>query len=298
VHLILRSMILTLLAGVLTAGLAAPAAIGTATANGDFFLDRAAVKGNATVLDGTLLETATAPSLVRLDGGTRMRLGSASRARVFANRLVLEKGVGEVAAPKGLQLEAGTLRIVPEATGTSTRVSMTGPGTVTVAALAGNLRVTTAQGLLLARIETGSALEFQPQAAGASAPLSLTGCVSKADGHYLLHAESANVTFDLRGEDLDRYSGHRVTVTATALTGQQPAGGASQAVQVTQIKSLGTGCGSAAGAATTGTASTAGRASLGGGTKAIIAGVAVAAVAGGTTLGLTRDEDTPAAISR
>ncbi len=294
----LRFSVLMLIVGALTAALAAPAVIGTATASGSFFLDRAAVHGNATVLDGTLLETVSSPSLVRLDHGARVQLDSASRARVFANRVVLEKGVSEVAGSNRLQLEAGSLRILPEDNGTATRVSMAKPGTVTVAAVDGNWRVTTAQGLLLARLSPGSALEFQPQAAGASAPLSLAGCVTKVDGHYLLRADNANVTFELRGADLAQHDGQRASVTATPISGQKASAGASQVIQVLQIKGLGSGCATtgAASASTSKTVPTA--VAMSATTKTVIAGVAIAAVAGGTTLGLTRDEDSRPSISR
>jgi hypothetical protein len=296
---LVSASILTILAGLWAPASASPAAIGTATANGDFLVDRAPVRGNATVLDGTVLETAAVPSLVRLEGGGRARLGAESRARMFADRVALEKGVGEISGAGGLRLEAGAISVVPDAEGSTASVAVGPRGGVTVAARTRPWRGPNREGALLARMDAGAALEFQPQAAGAAAPMLLTGCVYQAEGHYLLRAEGANLTFELRGADLARFNGMRVTVAATPVPGEQAYAGADQMIQVTQIKSLGSGCG-ATGSAPSPTDKDSGtRKAANGKTRAVIAGVSVAAVVGGTTLGLTRDEKTsPSPISR
>ncbi len=298
-RVLVSASILTILAGLLVSASASPAAIGTATANGDFYVDRAPVRGNATVLEGTVLETGSTPSLVRLERGGRARLGADSRARMFADRVVLEKGAGEISGAGGLRLEAGAISVVPDTHGSTASVAVGPQGGVTVAALAGRWRVTNRQGALLARMDAGALLEFQPQAAGAAAPMSLTGCVYHAEGHYLLRAEGANLTFELRGADLARFSGLRVTVAATPLPGEQAHAGADQMIQITQIKSLGSGCGATESASPAPQKDPETRKAASGKTRAVIAGVSVAAVVGGTTLGLTRDEKTsPSPISR
>lgn len=292
-RVLVRTSIVMILAGLLVTALGSPAAIGTATANGDFYVDRTPVRGNATVLEGTVLETGSTPSLVRLERGGRARIGAASRARVFADKVVLEKGAGEMTSTGGLRVEAGAISVVPDSSGSTAAVAVGPQGGVTVAALAGRWRVTSREGALLARMNAGVSLEFQPQAAGAAAPMSLTGCVYQAEGHHLLRAEGPNLTFELRGTDLVRFDGLRVTIAATPLPGEQAYPGADQMIQVTQIKSLGSGCGSTGSAAPETRKETETRKAATGKTRAVIAGVSVAAVVGGTTVGLTRDEKTP-----
>jgi len=81
-------------AAILGAAWAAGPAIGIATANGDFRVDRASVSGNATVLEGSLVETGLSGSQLRLYEGTGMRLGSDSRGKVFRDAWFLNKGGG------------------------------------------------------------------------------------------------------------------------------------------------------------------------------------------------------------
>ena len=78
--------------------LAAPA-IGIVTASGHFNVEGSQVWGNATLFDGTTIETSSASSELALRNGVKVQLAAGSRARIWQNRLVLEKGIAQVAAP-------------------------------------------------------------------------------------------------------------------------------------------------------------------------------------------------------
>jgi hypothetical protein len=296
-RLIVNTMLLLLVGAFLSAS-AAPDAIGIATARGGFSMDRTRVQGNATLFDGGVLETDLASSLVRLQSGSEMLLGSTSRGRIYKDRLVLEKGEGQIDKASDFRFEALGLRILPDSSGTKARVALLGTGRVVVSALAGTLRVTTAEGTLVARLEPGRALEFELQVAGAVAPFSVSGCVTAASNRLVLKDATANVSFELRGQNLEQYTGKHVQISAVELKGVQPGEGATQVIQVTRIYLLTGSCavppvaakGSSGGAAAGKTASKAGT------TKVVIAGVAIAAAAGGTALGLTGSDS--ASISR
>jgi hypothetical protein len=294
-HHTTSACVLVLLGGALYMSWAAPPGIGTATARGQFLLDSASVQGNATLLEGSVVETRATPSVLRLQAGPRMTIGSSSRGKVYADRLVLEKGEGRLEGSRQYRIEASSLRVLPESSETIARVAYGQPGKVTVAALSGALRVTTADGVLLAKLEPGMAREFEPQGAGAAAPVSVVGCLSVARTSFLLKDETANLDFDLRGQaDLGRYVGQRVAVTGTPLRDAKPSTTGAQVLQVVQVKVLGSGCITAPAAGAT----PAKAAGVSGTTKAVIAGVAIAAVAGGTALGLTGDEGSDPTISR
>ncbi len=213
-----------------------------------------------------------------------MQLGSTSWGKIYGDRLVLEKGEGQLEAALQYRIEARSLRIVPDSTATVTRVALREPGRVTVAALTGGVRVTTADGTLVAKLERGTTLEFEPQAAGASAPVSVAGCLAALDGRFLLNDDTASVSFELQGEDLARYTGQHVAVSAIVLKEVRPRGGAVQVIQVTQIRRLAGACPVAAASPSKA------KGRLSGTTKAVIAGVAIAAVAGGTAIGLTGND--------
>ncbi|MFB3779335.1 MAG: hypothetical protein ACE141_17085 [Bryobacteraceae bacterium] len=259
-------------------------------------MDNSTVRGNATLFDGTLLETTGTASLVNLKDGPRMQLGVTSRGKVHTDRLVLEKGESRLEGSGRYRIEARDLQVLPESPATAARVVLRGSEKVAVEALAGSVRVTTEDGVLLARLESGTALEFEPQAAGATPPVSVTGCLTGNLGTFLLSDETAKVAFELRGRDLSQYAGQRVAITAVTMKEVRPVQGAVQVIQVTGVKRLPGGCPVPAAARPNSPASSAGAAKaggIGGTTKAVIAGVAIASVAGGTALGLTgREEDT------
>jgi hypothetical protein len=83
--------------------LAAPA-IGIVTASGHFSVEGSQVWGNATLFDGTTIETSAASSELALRSGVKVQLGAGSRARIWQNRLVLEKGAAQVAAPGSFEV--------------------------------------------------------------------------------------------------------------------------------------------------------------------------------------------------
>ena len=82
--------------------MAAPA-IGIVTASGHFNVEGSQVWGNATLFDGATVETTSASSELALRNGVKVQLGAASRARIWQNRLVLEKGVAQLAAPASFE---------------------------------------------------------------------------------------------------------------------------------------------------------------------------------------------------
>ncbi len=289
------SWVILLLVGGLAVSCAAPPVIGTARARGSFYLDHAVMQGNATLFEGALMETTINSSQLRLDGGARLQVAPASRGRVFSDRLVLEQGQGELQGSQGYRLETTSLHIVTDSPGSIARVVVKQPDRVAVEALSGAVKVTTREGTLLAKVESGRALEFSSQSAGAAAPVNLTGCLTVSEGHYFLRDEVANVTFELLGKDLATFVGHRVTVAATNVPAQGGAPGATQVLQAVQIKSLGRNCPASGAAGGPGARSKTG---MSGTSKAVIAGVVIAAVASGTTIGLTRGQNEPSNISR
>src|SRR5260370_42008634 len=175
-----------LLAGSLTLCLAASSpSIGMVISRGGFQVDNAQVSGNATLFDGTVIQTGGAAGNLELNTGIRMQLASDSRGRVFRDRLVLERGVGQLNGT-GYQIEARTLRVTADEAYGSGRVALSGPSRVTVAALTGRLRVTNAQGLLVASLLPVAALEFEPQAGGTNAASRVTGTLRKQGGKFFL----------------------------------------------------------------------------------------------------------------
>ncbi len=296
-RLTVHSLALLLLCGALVSSFAAAPVIGIATVRGGFLIDSAPVRGNATLFEGTMVETSAAPSLVQLQGGVRMHLGSASRGRVYGNRLVLESGQGQMDNARLYRIEARSLQIMPDSSEATAHVALQGSSRITVAALAGVVRVTTAEGTLLARLEAGRALQFEPQAAGGTAPFAVTGCLAAAGNSFILKDDTAQVNLEVRAAPnlgLSKLAGKRIEVTATGAKDAHPVAGAAEVIYANQVKLVEGACPMPAAAPTSGGQRNAG---MSGTTKAVIAGVVIGGAAGGVALGLTGGE-TATPISR
>lgn len=275
--------------------LAASPVIGVATSNGKFRLDGAVVAGNGTVLEGSTIETGQAAGTVQLAGGTRLHLAASTRGRLYRDRMILEKGAGELTAAAAYAVEARNLRIVPEGAGVVGRVRVRPGDPVQVAALRGVVQVRTMAGLTVASLGPGRALEFDSQA-GTGEAATLTGCVVKRDGSFFLTDETARITVELRGGGVERHVGRRVEVRGSFLAGATPASGASHVIEPSTLKELSRSCPGPAGPG----AASAGAAGAGMSTasKAVIAGVIVAAAGAGTAIAVTGEDQPPAPISR
>jgi hypothetical protein len=171
-----------------TQGVTAPDVIGTASARGSMRVDGAPVASNATLFNGSVVETDQATTALRLDKGVEVKLATASNATLYRDRLVLQKGSSEVLlGTGGFTVEANHLQVVPDKPYSRGVVSMVNSASVKVAVISGGFHVTSGSGLLLASIRPGSIMSFDGNAGqGATAPTTIIGCVIERDGKYYL----------------------------------------------------------------------------------------------------------------
>lgn len=205
-----------------TAAYGGTPAIGIVTASGHVTVERSEVWGNSTLFDGATVETKSSSSDLALRNGVRLQLGAGSRARIWENRVALERGIGQMAAPASYELDAAGLRIraANGAANEKARLRVTVGDRVEVMVLAGAARVTNGAGLLLASIPAGRGMSFSQQA-GATGSVARTGCLLYKDGHYILQDENTQEVVELNAldpvaRDLQKNTGNRVEVTGTA----------------------------------------------------------------------------------
>ena len=197
--------------------------IGIATASGHFSLTDGAqsnaseVWGNSTLFDGSTVQTDGASSELALRNGVKVQLGAKSKAQVWTNRVLLEKGVGQVAAPEEYEIEAAGLKI--QARGGRVRVGLT--DRIEVVSFSGSARVRTQSGILLAAVPAGRSFSFAMQA-GSAGVITRTGCLLYKDGHFILQDENTQEVVELNGTNLAPNTGNRVEVTGAA-SGAKPA---------------------------------------------------------------------------
>ncbi len=210
-------------------------AIGTASARGDMRVDSYMVKGNATLFDGSMIETGQATADLRLDKGTEIMMATSSRATLHRDRLVLERGQSELAANSTFQLDANGLHVTPIEPDSRGVVSLRDGNTVEVATLKGSFGVTNTKGVLLASVRPGHVVSFAMAAGNPGDPFMAVGIVSSENGHYYL-TTAEGTKYELVGKDFQKYVGKKVELTGTLQSGAlAPAGGASLTITVSTI---------------------------------------------------------------
>jgi hypothetical protein len=305
VKLSVQALIALILVANLSLGMAAAPAVGVVSAWGSFTIDHSSIAGNATLFEGNEVETGRASSRLQLSAGARVQLAAESRGIVYRDRLVLEKGSSRFEAGN-YQVEALSLKIRPESEGAA-QVTIRQPGVVQVAALTGPVRVTAANGVLLAKLQAGRTVDFTPDASGLAAPASVTGCLENGSGKFLLTDEVSLVRFEITGAGVDKEVGHRVRISGTVT----PVPESMSRIHSTEVKELSKKCSTrlkgaaAAGVGAAGAAGASGAATGGAigaigsaiATHAVIAGVIVAGAAAGAAVAVVKSEDRSPSIS-
>jgi hypothetical protein len=262
----------------LAASAGGSSAIGFVRTSGEFTLDGANTRDNATVFNGGVVESTTWPTHIVLQDGTRVDLGRDSRSRIFRDHVVLEKGTTQVHGAMQFPVIADSLHI---ASSEPFRVALGEEHKVKVTALDGSAEVKNARGMLVAMVAGGRTLDFQE--AGAAAPANITGCVQKVGTHYVVRDTTTNIVIEVTGENIEQYVGKSVNITGSPDPGATPIDGASQIIRAASIaKGTGKGCKSEiAAAALAGGGVAVGGALSTGAIIAIVGGVAAAGTVGG-----------------
>ena len=218
-----------------TVGNAATPAIGRVVSGDAFRLNGDTVISNGTLLEGALIETARTASSVQLSSGTRLFLSPASRARLYGDRMILEKGETHIENVVGFHLEA--LGLTVRSGGSSSgRIGMEGTTRLRVSALTGTFRVWNARGVLVANVAPGSAVAFEPQPTAAAAATKITGTLTEQRGHFMLTDRVTRVTVEVTGQRLAAYVGQVVGVTGALDVAAKSVANASQVIAANQVQ--------------------------------------------------------------
>lgn len=228
----------------LTYASAGTASIGTASARGDIRVDGYAVKGDATLFDGTVVETGQASAVLRLDKGVEIKLATGTRGTLHRGRMVLQQGSSEWTGSGPFLLEANGLQVTPSEPNSRGVVSMGDENTIEVAALTGGFRVTNNRGVVLASVRPGDTLAFGAQQPGPPSTstvvqMTLYGTLTKVNGHYylLLPSPDLGIVYELTGGNLESLIGKSITITGTCDTQVRAAGnGARYVINIATAK--------------------------------------------------------------
>lgn len=226
----------------LTYAAAGTVSIGTVSARGDMRVDSNTVASNATLFDGSVVETGQAPADLHLNSGAEITLATGSRGTLYSDRMVLELGKSEVSSSNSFKVEANGLRVTATEPNSRAMVSVRSGNTVQVAALKGSFGIANTQGVLVASVRPGQPLSFAIAAGAPSVSLHSdfagTGTVSTEGGNYFLTVDG--VKYQIKGKDLSGDAGKTVKIEGRVegliangvVSGEPPAGEAIAVIHV------------------------------------------------------------------
>jgi hypothetical protein len=220
--------------------MAASVSLGTVSARGNILVDNYKVLSNATLFDGTVVGTGQASAMLRLDNDARITMATESRGALHRDRLVLQLGEAEFAAPTSFQIEANGLHVAPSQPNSRAVVSMRAQNSVDVGALTGSFSVTNDQGVLLATLRTGQSISFGAQADGDSSACTGTGTISSESGNYFITIASTGIKYELTAPNLGKLMGslvgQTVAIKGNIVSGATPAGGVTAVIAVENFR--------------------------------------------------------------
>ena len=213
--------------------------IGTASVRGDMRVDGYRVSGDATLFDGSVVQTGQASAALHLNKGVEIKFATDSRGTLYRDRLVLQQGSSEWTPSSSFSLEASGLHVTPDEPNSKGLVSLGGALTVEVTALTGGFQVKNDNGMLLARVSPGHTMSFGAFQSGTSASnsVTVTGDVSFTGGICFLYVPGTGVVYELKGMDFSKQFGATITVTGMIDPNAKPANGASAVIDVSEAKS-------------------------------------------------------------
>ena len=186
--------------------------VGTATVRGNMHVDGNQVTGDATLFDGSTVETAAASATLRMDQHSIIEMATGSRVIVHESYVTLEQGSIDIKPVCGFVVETNGVRVTPNSPNAHAMVS-----NGSVSSHSGEFFVLDSHGRILSRVRGGSAQSLganQAQSAGAA---TYVGNLSILDRHPLLTllAPDAHTTYELQGKDVDKIRGNLVEVDGT-----------------------------------------------------------------------------------
>lgn len=215
----------------------ATAVLGTASVRGNMLVDGYTVSGDATVFNGSVVETGDASANLRMGRGVDITMSKSSRGTIYQDRFVLQRGESELTAPGSFELEANGLHVAANKPNSVAVVGLTAANSVQVAALSGSVEVRDGQGILLSNVLPGRPLSFAMQTQANSSPytVSTVGLLDFENGQYYLTTDE-NVKYALTGQDFQKFVGDKVVITGMLQPAPQATGTAGTiAVKTIQI---------------------------------------------------------------
>ncbi len=211
------------------AGIAAGPVIGVAVSEGSLQVNQGTIQGNANLEAGSVVRSLASEVRVRLSNGAAASLIPKSVAQFGGQSMELKSGGGIFSNANGYPVSALGFDVRSE--GSAKAKLYMENGQLQVGALDGQVKVSSRDGVLVARVMPGKALALAP-AAVSDRTSTMTGTLRQSGDRWTLRDEITNVDAELRFVTPNGYAGRRVVVTGRAVGSN---GRADQVIEVARL---------------------------------------------------------------
>ncbi len=191
---------------------AAGQTIGTATVRGNVRVDGNQVTGDATLFDGTKVETAAASATLRMSQRSIIEMSTGTRSVIYGNYVRLEQGTIDFKPTCGFVAEVNGVRVTPNSSNTHGVISLSSSG-ASLSSQSGEFLILDKTGRLLSRIPAGSSQPIGTNLAQLVAP-TYVGNVSVVSSHRILTllGPDANTRYELQGQNIHKLQGRLMEI--------------------------------------------------------------------------------------
>lgn len=194
-------------------------AVGTAVVRGDMRVDGNTVSSNATLFDGSVVETVDATVTLNMFTHSVVTLSPGSRAVAHDGYVQLDQGKLDVRPMCGFVVEANGVRITPNSP-TSHALIYISNASASVESLDGEFIVLDDQGRVLTSIHVGHSQSFGSGEAAQTTPngtATYAGMLNSLDTHPILTlvGPDSKTSYELRGRKADKVNRRMALVNGT-----------------------------------------------------------------------------------
>lgn len=146
---------------------AGTSSIGTVSVHGNMVVDSYNVNGNATLFNGSVVETSKSTAELRLGKDVNLVMGASLSGTLFSDHMVLNRGETQLNSSGAYQVVAQGLHVASTGAKSSAIVAVLNDNSVEVAAISGEFAVKGEHGEMLANIVPGKPHVFPAMGAAA-----------------------------------------------------------------------------------------------------------------------------------
>lgn len=186
--------------------------VGTATVRGNMRIDGNQVTGDATLFDGSTVETAAASAILRMDQHSIIEMAAGSRVIVHEEYVTLEQGSIDIKPTCGFVVETNGVRVTPNSHNARAVVS-----NGSMSSQSGEFYVLDSHGRILSRVRHGGSQSLGAGQAQPTGAATYVGNLSIVDGRRLLTLlpPDTHVVYELQGRHADKIQGNLMEIAGT-----------------------------------------------------------------------------------